>query len=249
MNRWEGKVAIVTGASADIGLTVAKTLFKEGMTVVGVARRKELMESEMRNIKGKGKFYALKCDVSKEEDVSQVFEWIRKNLGSVHVIINNAGFTVDGKIEDTNKEHWQHVTDVNFLGKLYFCKQAIKLLQQSGEEGHLINMSSIFGSGASLDEGEHINVLPAAHNALNALTTTLELELLGSKIRMTTISPGNVQTKSIRDEGLDLLYQARWNNPPFIEEQDIADAIVYILSTHPRVQITQMTIKPLGERI
>lgn len=52
----------------------------------------------MKNIKGKGKFYAMKCDVSKEEDVLQVFEWIRKNLGNIHVVINNAGITIKGKI-------------------------------------------------------------------------------------------------------------------------------------------------------
>ncbi|XP_051154957.1 farnesol dehydrogenase-like [Leptopilina boulardi] len=242
MNRWEGKVALVTGASSGIGLTVAKTLFKHGMITVAIARGKEKIENEMKNIKGKGKFYAMKCDVSKEEDVLQVFEWIRKNLGNIHVVINNAGITVKGKIIETNNEVWEKVIGVNLLGVLYCCKKAIKMMKEFGEEGHIININSIAGHRVVRINNWNSNVYTGTKSAITALTTTLELELIGSKIRMTSISPGFVKTNLVNQE------TGGFQNAPYIEPQDIAESILYILGTHPRVQITEMTIKPLGER-
>lgn len=247
MNRWEGKVALVTGASHGIGLKTAKTLFKLGMITVGVSRRKEKIESEMKNVEGKGKFYAMKCDVSKEDEVIQVFEWMRKNLGGVHVLINNAGISFDGNIIDTNQKIWDQVIGVNMLGILYCCQQAIKILQKSGEEGHIINLNSIDGHRVVRTVGWESNVYCATKFALTALTTTLELELIGSKIKMTSISPGFTRTVFPTIDQKDQRTKDIVNNAPIMETEDIAEAIVYILGTHPRVQVTELTIKPLGE--
>ncbi|XP_051154955.1 farnesol dehydrogenase-like [Leptopilina boulardi] len=247
MNRWEGKVALVTGASTGIGLDVAKTLFKRGMITVGVSRRKEIIENEMKNVKGKGKFYALKCDVSKEEDVLQVFQWIKKNLGTVHVVINNAGISFEGNIIDTNQAIWEQVIGVNILGVLYCCQQAIKMLKESGEEGHIININSVDGHRVVRTVGWESNIYCGTKFALTALTTTLELELIGSKIRMTSVSPGFTKTNSLIMDNKDAPTLSLVNNAPIMEQEDISEAIIYILGTHPRVQITELTIKPLGE--
>lgn len=244
MNRWEGKVAIVTGASNGIGLSIAKTLFKRGMITVAVARRKEKIESEMKDVKGKGKLYALQCDVSKEEDVHQVFQWIRKNFENIHVVINNAGTSVKGKIIETNEKDWDQVIGVNILGVLYFCKDAIKMMQEFGEEGHIININSIVGHRiVRRVSGWDSNIYAATKHAITALTTTLELELIGSKIKMTSLSPGLVNTNLINKDPS----QAEFKKLPLIQPDDIAESILYILGTHPRVQITEMTIRPLGE--
>ncbi|XP_043483666.1 uncharacterized protein LOC122512094 [Leptopilina heterotoma] len=248
MNRWEGKVAIVTGASNGIGLSIAKTLFKQGMITVAVARRKEKIESEMKDVKGKGKLYALQCDVSKEEDVHQVFQWIRKNFGNIHVVINNAGTSVKGKIIETNEKDWHQVIGVNILGVLYFCKEAIKMMKEFGEESHIININSIVGHRIVRSVGGwDSNIYAATKHAITALTTTLELELIDSKIRMTSISPGFTRTIFPTIDQKDQPTKDIVNTAPIMETEDIAEAIVYILGTHPRVQVTELTIKPLGE--
>lgn len=112
MDRWKGKVAVVTGASAGIGQATVKSLAEHGLIVVGLARRKAQMEvlkiklkfkpyprteiffnlqENMKNFKGPGKFYARECDITKNEDVEKTLNWVKENLGSIDVLINNAG--------------------------------------------------------------------------------------------------------------------------------------------------------------
>ncbi|XP_033225686.1 farnesol dehydrogenase-like [Belonocnema kinseyi] len=145
MERWVGKIAVVTGASNGIGLAIAKSLVREGMIVVGLARRKAKMESEMKGLKEKGTFHAFECDVSKQEDVIKAFDWIKKNLAMVNVLVNNAGLTVFGKILDSDKETWEKLFGVNVMGLLYCSQQAVKMMKESDQEGHLININSLLG--------------------------------------------------------------------------------------------------------
>lgn len=91
MEKWSGKVALVTGASAGIGQDVALTLANEGMLVVGLARRAELVDALSNKITGNGRIYAKKCDVANEAELLETFDWIRKELGGVDVLICNAG--------------------------------------------------------------------------------------------------------------------------------------------------------------
>ena len=92
MNRWIGKVAIVTGASSGIGAEIAEALVREGLKVAGLARRVEKIRQIADKLKGeKGELYPIECDVEKENDILKVFEWIEKRFGGVDVLINNAG--------------------------------------------------------------------------------------------------------------------------------------------------------------
>ena len=92
MDKWFGKVALVTGASSGIGHETALALANAGMLVVGAARRVELVEALAKQVSsGVGRIYARRCDVASEEDLLETFEWIRRELGGVDVLICNAG--------------------------------------------------------------------------------------------------------------------------------------------------------------
>lgn len=90
MDRWNGKVAIVTGASSGIGVAVAEGLVKRGVKVVGLARRVDRLQ-ELASKLGKDKFYFVQCDLRKEEDLLKAFKWVEKELGGVDILVNNAG--------------------------------------------------------------------------------------------------------------------------------------------------------------
>jgi len=99
MERWSGKVALVTGASAGIGAAIAEQLVLDGMKVVGLARRVERVEEIRDRLKGaKGELYPYKGDVGKAEDIEAVFKWIKEKFGGIHVLVNNAGIARNGNI-------------------------------------------------------------------------------------------------------------------------------------------------------
>lgn len=93
MERWEGKIAVVTGASAGIGASIVELLAKAGLRVVALARRLERLEELAAKLSGaKGTVYPKKCDLNKEEDILSVLDWADTELGGIDVLINNAGF-------------------------------------------------------------------------------------------------------------------------------------------------------------
>lgn len=243
MNRWKGTIAVVTGASSGIGLAIAKSLIREGMIVVGLARRKEKMEEEMRAVEGKERFHALKCDVSSEGDVHNAFCWIKKNLGTVQVLVNNAGMLVPGSLVDTSRKDWEKVFSVNVMGLLECTRQAVKMMKEADVEGHIIDINSIEGHSVHFFGDLRFNVYAGTKHAVTGLAKTLHLELLGGKIRVTSISPGYVKTDivSFLDNKSDT------SQFPGLEAEDIADSVLYVLGTPQRVQIHELIIKPNGE--
>lgn len=117
----------------------------------------------MRNFKGKGKFCALECDVSRENDVIETFEWIENNIGIVQVLVNNAGISkfipVLGNwvcelasrgiynplriILETWKEEWQEIFQINVMGLLMCTKLVVKMMRQANVEGHVVNINRL----------------------------------------------------------------------------------------------------------
>ncbi|KAJ3660773.1 hypothetical protein Zmor_005205 [Zophobas morio] len=130
MDRWRGKVAIVTGASADIGAAIAKQLVEEGLHVVGLARRSERVEDLVKQLEGKkGKLYALKTDISKEKDILKAFKWVSDNLGPVHILINNAGIIQQTNLTEGDTEKWKKIFDTNVLGLCIATREAVKIMK------------------------------------------------------------------------------------------------------------------------
>ncbi|XP_033227771.1 farnesol dehydrogenase-like [Belonocnema kinseyi] len=241
MNRWCGKVAAVTGASAGIGAAIARSLVQKGMIVVGLARRKEKMEKELECVKDKGTFIARKLDITDECAIIHTFEWIKKEFGGVNVLVNNAGIAIPGQILDVETAIWKQTIDVNVLGTLRCTREAVKILKETCEEGHIININSVLGHRIPRTGNAFpLNVYPSTKFAITALTQTLEDELRGSRIKISSISPGLVKTE-IFDFDKDV---SGW---PYLESEDIADAVVYALGTHPRVQLSDIMIRPVGE--
>lgn len=92
MNKWEGKLAVVTGASSGIGAHLVCELARAGINVVGLARRVDKIEELIKELgPTPGKVYAYKCDVTDQESIKEAFKWIEDQFGSIQIMINNAG--------------------------------------------------------------------------------------------------------------------------------------------------------------
>ncbi|XP_058799604.1 farnesol dehydrogenase-like [Phymastichus coffea] len=242
MERWDGKVAVVTGASSGIGLETAKALVRNGMIVVGLARRLETMQDTMKDVTGPGRFYAKKCDISIESQVIDVFKWIEKHLKTVHILVNNAGLGYQSSLLDLKTDDMLQIINVNIVGLLHCTRQSMKLMIDNQHEAHIVNINSIFGHRVS--KLSKTNIYPATKHAVTALSQTLIAEIKGDKIRVTSISPGIVATEFFEKYGLD---PNILNTFPSIKPQDVADSIIHVISAPQHVEITELTIKPLGQ--
>ncbi|KAJ3651596.1 hypothetical protein Zmor_017625 [Zophobas morio] len=251
MDKWSGKVAIVTGAASGIGAAVADALVENALIVVGVDCRPELVEEHAKTLSNKkGKLHAFKADLRKEEDILSLFKWTTKNLGPVHILVNCAGIGSAGKPFTSGKpEEWRALFDVNVMGVCIAINEAVKIMKENKINGHIVNMNSLAGHQVVNIPG--LNVYAASKHAITALTETLRQEFnhLGLKIKITSVSPGFVATemtlynKNNTPERVEFL-----KSMPFLKAEDIADGIIYALSTPEHVQVHELTIRPLGEK-
>ncbi|XP_062558602.1 farnesol dehydrogenase-like [Armigeres subalbatus] len=244
MERWSGKVAVVTGASSGIGAAIAKDLAKAGLVVVGLARRVDRVEALKADLpEAAGDLlYAVKCDVSNEEDILQVFKWVEKKFGGVDVLVNNAGVLRETDlIESDNTKMLREVLDTNVLGLVLCSREAYQSMKKRSVDGHIVHINSIVGHNVL--NFPKFNIYPASKHAVTAITETMRNELrnAGTKIKITSISPGVVRTEILPDTFVDEGY-------PMLESEDISEAVLFALGTPPRVQIHEVIIKPVGEK-
>lgn len=100
MDRWVGKIAIVTGVSSGIGELLARELVSAGVNVLGLARREKKLQELSKSLKNtKGSFHYLKCDVCNERDILDAFAYVEKNFGRLDILINNAAVLIDSSFE------------------------------------------------------------------------------------------------------------------------------------------------------
>ncbi|XP_060525369.1 farnesol dehydrogenase-like [Cylas formicarius] len=247
LNRWVGKVAVVTGASSGIGAAIVEQLVKAGVVVAGLARRKERVEQLAKKLSGeKGKLVAVQADLTKEQDIKAAFEYVLKNLGPVNILVNNAGLSKFTTLTDGDTQLWKTVLDTNVLGLSIATREAIKQMKENNIDGHVIHINSVLGHTVINYPG--LNVYPASKYAVTALAETLRHEINSQnlKIKITSVSPGYVETefievstgKTAKDLGL---------NSPGLKAEDVADAVVYALSTPPHVNVSEVTVRIVGE--
>lgn len=126
MERWQNRVAVITGASSGIGAACTKLLVAAGLQVVGLARRSERLEQLWQSLPAdqRQRFHQRTCDVSAEAQVNSAFEWIEQHLGGVDVLINNAGIVREGQLLDMPTQEISDIMQTNLMGAIYCTKLA-----------------------------------------------------------------------------------------------------------------------------
>uniref|UniRef100_A0A1Q3FRV7 Putative dehydrogenase n=1 Tax=Culex tarsalis TaxID=7177 RepID=A0A1Q3FRV7_CULTA len=243
MDRWEGKVAVVTGASSGIGAAIAKSLANAGMVVVGLARRVERVEAlrdDLVDDATRERFHAFKCDVEQEEDILAAFRWIETKFGGVDVLINNAGVLRETKlVTPGNTAILRQILDTNVMGLVLCSREAFQSMKKRSVDGHVVHINSI--SGHVVPNFDKLNIYSASKFAVTALTETMRREFAseGTKIKVTSISPGATSTDILPPEVKEVM--------PLLQAEDIAAAVLYAVGTPPHVQVHELTVKPIGE--
>ncbi len=198
MNRLQGKVAVVTGASKGIGASIAEHLAAEGAAVVvNFAASKAGADSVVRRIQDKGgKAVAVQADVSKPDDVKRLFAQAKAAYGTLDVLVNNAGVYEFAPLDSVTPEHFHKQFNLNVLGLLLATQEAVKLMAPKG--GSIINVSSIAGPMPV----ENAAVYSATKAAVDAMTVALSKELGPKRIRVNSLNPGMVETEGLHAAGI-----------------------------------------------
>ncbi|XP_063929794.1 farnesol dehydrogenase-like [Zophobas morio] len=243
--KWVGKVAVVTGASSGIGAAIVDRLIEKGVIVVGIARRVELIEKRAKSCTVKEKLYAVKADITKEDQILKALKWVEDNVGPIHVLINSAGVILLKGLTETSTEDMKTILELNVLGLSIITREVVKMMQAHKISGHIIHINSTFGHQVM---SHAFSIYPASKFAVTALTETLRQELnsLGLKIKVTSVSPGLVATE-MTTLNKDILPEAKemFDKIAILQPADVVDAVVYALSTPEHVQVHELTLTGL----
>lgn len=192
MDRWIGKVAVVTGASSGIGAAIAVDLAKAGMIVIGLARRQGRVDELKARVPADavGALHSYKCDVSVESEIVATFAWIRAEFGGIDVLINNAGIVSQNTklIGANNSAEIRAVIDTNVLALVWCTREAFASMKERAVDGHVVLINSVMGHGVPLIPGTpSTNIYPPSKHAVTAMTEVLrqEFQAEGTKIKIT----------------------------------------------------------------
>lgn len=182
------KVAVVTGAGSGIGEAIATLLHEEGAKVVLAGRNKEKLQN-VANQLSQDSVKVVPTDVTNKEEVDELIKIAQQTFGGLDIVINSAGQMLSSKITDYQVDEWDSMIDVNIKGTLYTAQAALPtMLEQSS--GHLINIASISG----FEVTKSSTIYSATKAAVHTITQGLEKELAKTGVKVTSISPGMVDT-------------------------------------------------------
>lgn len=205
MDRWIGKTAVVTGASSGIGASIVVDLVTAGVNVVGLARRKERIEALKEKIPASatGKLYAIKCDLTQENDIKSAFNWTVANLGGVDILVNNAGIIKTMNLLDAdNTDNLRETIDTNILGVALCSREAFQSMKSRNVNGHIIHINSFAGHKIPYFVGLYpsFNIYPSTKFAVTAMTEVMrqELQSFGTRIKVTVSGKKLLSTNSTK---------------------------------------------------
>ena len=234
----EGRVAVVTGAGRGIGRAIARALAEAGAHVVVAARTVKEIEAVAKEITAAGHLAtAIRVDLADEASVAGLFARVRRDLGRLDVLVNNAGIGLYGPVADFSAADFDRVLAVNLRGTFLCCREAMNLMMPGGA-GYIISISSVVGFKGYANQAAYT----ASKHGIMGLTKTLAAEAQPHGIRVSAILPGGVDTDLVRDARPDLDPQV------LLRPEDIAQTVLYLLSLSDRAAVDQIYIRRLASQ-
>jgi 3-oxoacyl-[acyl-carrier protein] reductase len=237
-----GQTALVTGASRGIGRAVALELAGAGATVaVNYASSSGAAEEVVAQISAAGgSAYALKADVSQEDQVEQLMAAVLERSGSLDVLVNNAGITRDGLLMRMKTEDWQAVLELNLSG-VFLCTRAITRTMLKQKRGRIINITSVVGLMGNAGQANYA----AAKAGVIGFTRSTARELASRGITVNAVAPGFIatdMTKGLKaDELLNAIPLGRYGQP-----EEVAGAVRFLAADPAAAYITGQVLQVDG---
>ena len=203
MKDFQNKVAVITGAASGIGRALAARCVREGMRVVLADIEDDTLARTARELEETGAdVLAVQTDVSRAEDVEKLAHKTLERFGAVHLLFNNAGVIVGGRLWEHSLDDWQWILNVNLLGVIHGVRTFVPLMLEQDVPCHLVNTASIAG----LIAPPHQGIYNVTKHGVVAITETLYRELaeMGTQLKVSALCPSHVRTR---------IYDAERNRP------------------------------------
>ena len=235
MTQLQGKVAFITGGSKGIGFGIAKVLLQKGIHVAITSRSLENAQKAANQLSvfaaDSAKVLALKADVRDYQQQQDAVKATESTLGSIDIVIANAGLGVFGSIEDITIEGWNQVIETNLTGVFYTLKSTLSSLKKT--KGYYITISSLAGTNFFAG-GTAYN---ASKFGVTGFTQAAMLDLRTHGIKVSTIMPGSVSTYF---NGNEPSQKDAWK----IQQEDIGELVVDLLKMNPRTLPSKIEVRP-----
>jgi serine 3-dehydrogenase len=248
VSRIQGKLALVTGASSGIGRSCARRFAQEGANLALWARRRTRLDelaAELRAAHGVTVHVAA-VDVRNRGAVEAAATALVRDVGVPDILLNNAGLAAGlAKLHEGDPDDWDRMIDTNVKGLLYVSRAILPHMVQRGT-GHVVNI----GSTAGHQVYPAGNVYNASKFGVKAITEGMNLDVVGTRIRVSSVDPGHVRTEfaTVRFHGdgakADKLYEGFRPLSP----DDVADVVDYIVNLPEHVNILDAIVLPTAQR-
>lgn len=236
------KIAIITGATAGIGLATARKLAEAGYDLILFARRQQRLDEVKATLEAQFgiKIWAAILDVQSSKAVETALEALPVEWRKVDLLVNNAGLARglhpfdQGVLQD-----WEEMIDTNLKGLLYITRIVAGWMRQQGQ-GHILNI----GSTAAKEVYPNGNVYCATKHAVDALTKGLRMDLFGTGVRVGAIHPGMVETEFsiVRFRGDDERARKVYQGFRPLTADDVASTIVWVAKQPAHVNIADLVL-------
>lgn len=236
------KVVLITGATSGIGEATAHRLAAEGYALILTGRRKERLDKLASVLGGVTEVHTLCFDVRNKEEVYAAVQSLAGPWKNIDALVNNAGLAVGlNPVHTGVEDDWDRMIDTNVKGALYVMKAVIPGMIERNT-GHIINISSIAGK----ETYPNGNVYCGTKHALDSITASVRMELLPYDIKVTSVSPGMVETEFslVRFKGDAERAEGVYAQVEALLPEDIADLILYCLRMPKRMNLHEVIVMP-----
>src|SRR5437763_14110260 len=231
--RWNGSVAVVTGASRGIGRAVARTAAARGARVGLVARTRQDLEAVLAEIGGRGAIAT--ADMADREQAEAAIEALASELGPVEILVNNAGVGAYGPVLDAPVEDFERLMRVNYFSAVYATKAVLPSMVERGR-GHIVNLASVAGRfGAPLEAA-----YSASKFAMVGFTEALAFEVGPRGVGVSMVNPGPVDTEFFERRG----HPYARSRPKPVPAERVAAAVIDVVEHNRLERIIPPSLRP-----
>jgi NADP-dependent 3-hydroxy acid dehydrogenase YdfG len=251
VERLDGTVALVTGASSGFGEAIARALAAHGAAVALVARRQDRLEELASAIEQRaGKALVIGADITQRSEAVSAVEKTVDRFGRIDTVVNNAGVMFVDPVEHALLEEWDRMVAVNVNGLLNVAHASLPHLLEAAEleprrVADMVNISSVAG----IKTGAGVSVYSLTKYGVGAFSESLRQEVAGRHVRVSVLEPGSAKTE-LRSH-MRAAVQARGHARASVERlepEDVADAVAYVVTRPRRIAVNEVVIRPTEQQ-